>query len=99
MAVRTEIANNLMNVSRLLTPSTRSNTVVERLSDVQSTSGTVRKDSLASSAQTAVTQKTTESLRTVDFWLSVAALSVLTNSSWIELSPSWRNLRVSSEIV
>ncbi|KAI6207356.1 RCR-type E3 ubiquitin transferase [Aphelenchoides besseyi] len=84
-AIRTELANNVMALTKLLAasgflPPSSSST------DFPSTSFSTTTDS-------AIKNKAILFLRNPQFWLSVSALSTIVDPSWLEMSNAWRTLK------
>ena len=82
-AIRTELANTVMNLAKVFATSSLS-------------SESVASTSASTQSSMSFTSRTALCLKTLQFWLAVAALGMINDVSWIELSPTWRSLKVKS---
>lgn len=80
-AIRTELANTVMNLARVFATSSLS-------------SESVASTSASTQSSMSFTSRTALCLKTVQFWLAVAALGMINDASWLELSSTWRSLKV-----
>ncbi|KAE9549406.1 hypothetical protein FO519_007385 [Halicephalobus sp. NKZ332] len=75
IATKTELANQIMNLSQILT--------------LASTSSS----ELTEPTLTEAVSKTTSSLKTSQFWLTVSALALINDPKWLEHSPTFKLLK------
>lgn len=81
LAVKTELANQVMNFSRLVSSRSKSLEAVSSGLQVSAESGVLGASRI-------------DIIKMAKFWLSIAALSLLKDSKWLELSSVWQSLKV-----
>uniref|UniRef100_A0A915ATT0 RCR-type E3 ubiquitin transferase n=8 Tax=Parascaris univalens TaxID=6257 RepID=A0A915ATT0_PARUN len=84
LSVRTELANQVMNLARLNAGESASSERIAAATEVSTESGTLCTSRLSI-------------LKSGKFWLSVAALALLKEARWLELSTMWQSLQANRD--
>lgn len=91
--VRTEIANEIMNLTSLNITHSYDADHSGRLVTEESATGEPNSSDVSEIMNTNNSQA--NMLKSGKFWLAIAALSLLKESQWLELAPLWQSLQVS----
>ncbi|VDN26153.1 unnamed protein product [Gongylonema pulchrum] len=87
--VRTEVANEIMNLTCLNLSPSLSSDQMPTIADISA--------SIVTEAINGSSNPWSSILKKGKFWLAVAALSLLKDPQWLELSPTWQNLQNKKE--
>uniref|UniRef100_A0A0M3JB00 B box-type domain-containing protein n=2 Tax=Anisakis simplex TaxID=6269 RepID=A0A0M3JB00_ANISI len=88
-SVRIELANQVMNLARLNAAESNS---CDRIAMIATTSATQ-----TSSESNTLSSSRLQILKSGKFWLSVAALSLIKEAKWLELSSMWTSLQANKD--
>lgn len=101
LVMRTEIANQVMALATIFfdgfasSPEKQQNLVAR----ITETGGFLKTSLLSTTTNTnnqnsTIVIRTSKRLRKAQFWLGVAALSLIPDPEWLEMSGAWRQLKV-----
>lgn len=91
--VRTEIANEIMNLTSLNITHSYGSDHSGKVAAEETATGETNNSDVSECMNT--NNSRPSMLKSGKFWLAVAALSLLKESQWLELSSIWRSLQVS----